>query len=97
MKSRNNPLEVAVKVKRIVQSIDPEARFFLFGSAVCGPRTAAGDIDVLVVSEFVDRKYDVMVSVYEEVLEPVEGHVTTRVKFETWYKRFIPSGELVEV
>ncbi|MGC9107967.1 MAG: hypothetical protein ACP5IE_07270 [Infirmifilum sp.] len=44
-----------------------------------------------------DREYDVMVSVYEEVLEPVEVHVATRVKFETWYKRFIPSSELVEV
>ena len=97
MKSRDNPLEVAVRVKRIVQSIDPEARFFLFGSAARGTRTAAGDIDVLGASELVDRKYDVMVSVYEEVLEPVEVHVTTRVKFETWYKRFIPSGELVDV
>ena len=97
MKSRDNPLEVAVRVKRIVQSIDPEARFFLFGSAVRGTRTAAGDIDVLVVSELVDRKYDVMVSVYKEVLEPVEVHVTTRVKFETLYKRLIPSIELVDV
>ncbi|MGC9107968.1 MAG: nucleotidyltransferase domain-containing protein [Infirmifilum sp.] len=39
-----------MRVKRKDQSIDPEARFFLFGSAARGTRIAAGDIDVLVVS-----------------------------------------------
>jgi len=92
-----NYLEVAERVKRIVLSIDPEARVYVFGSVVRGDFTASSDIDLLVVTRNVKLKYDIMVSVYREVEAPVELHVTTPELFERWYRRFVKPEELREV
>ena len=59
----NNYMDIARSVKRIVQSYDPEARVYVFGSVVRGRYTAASDIDTLVVTAKLELKYDMMVDV----------------------------------
>lgn len=49
-----------------------------------GDFTGASDIDILVVTEKVDRKYDMMVRVYRE-------------GYERWYKRFIDEGACEDI
>lgn len=66
---KNNCLEMAKKIKEIVHSVNPNARVFLFGSVVRGLATAMSDIDVLIVNEMIERKYDIMVKVYKNVEE----------------------------
>ncbi|MEM2424358.1 MAG: nucleotidyltransferase domain-containing protein [Candidatus Bathyarchaeia archaeon] len=90
-------MKVAGRVKEIVHSIDPSAKVYVFGSAVRGTTTAMSDIDILVVTRMIERKYDIMVKVYKAVEENVELHVVTEEVLERWYKRFIPAGELTEV
>lgn len=92
-----NYMEVAREVKRIVRSVDPDARVFVFGSVVRGRYTAASDIDILVVTDRDEEKYRIMVEVYKRVEAPVELHVTTPERFASWYMRFISPEELVEV
>lgn len=77
--------------------MDPEARVYVFGSAARGELTGASDIDILVLTEKVDLKYDIMVRVYKAVEEPVELHVVNRRQLDAWYRMFIPPEELVEV
>ncbi|MEM2047490.1 MAG: hypothetical protein QXZ06_06375, partial [Candidatus Jordarchaeales archaeon] len=62
-----------------------------------GEATAMSDIDVMVVTGVVERKYEMMVKVYRSVEENVELHVVTEELLEKWYKRFIPAEELIEV
>ncbi|MBS7247194.1 MAG: nucleotidyltransferase domain-containing protein [Candidatus Jordarchaeales archaeon] len=90
-------IEVARRVKSIVHSIDPEAKVYIFGSAARGEATAMSDIDVMVVTGVVERKYEMMVKVYRSVEENVELHVVTEELLEKWYRRFIPAEELIEV
>jgi predicted nucleotidyltransferase len=92
-----NYLEVGSKVKRILSSIDPKVRVYIFGSVVKGYTTALSDIDILVVTENIDMKYEMMMRVYREVEAPVELHITTPEKFSSWYKRFISPNEIIEV
>ncbi|WP_148682293.1 nucleotidyltransferase domain-containing protein [Pyrobaculum neutrophilum] len=88
---------VAELVKEVARWYDPEARVYVFGSAVRGDYTAASDIDILVVTNAVERKYDIMTEVYRRTEAPVEVHVTTPQQFQRWYRRFIPPNELAEV
>ncbi|MEM0083826.1 MAG: nucleotidyltransferase domain-containing protein [Candidatus Methanomethylicia archaeon] len=90
-------MEIAINVGKIVLSIDASAKIYLFGSAVKGLFTALSDIDILVVTENIDKKYDIMVKVYKEVKEPIELHVTTPKLYESWYKRFIEKDEIIEI
>ncbi|MEM0459715.1 MAG: nucleotidyltransferase domain-containing protein [Thermofilaceae archaeon] len=90
-------LLAARRVKELVRTFDPEARVYVFGSAARGELTAASDIDVLVLTERVDLKYEILVKVYRYVEEPVELHVVNEKQLKGWYRRFIPPGELVEV
>lgn len=78
-----NYLEVGRKVKRMLSSIDPNVRVYIFGSVVKGFITALSDTDILVVTENIDMKYEMMVSVYTEVEAPVELHITTPEKFSS--------------
>ncbi|MBO3801978.1 nucleotidyltransferase domain-containing protein [Thermofilum sp.] len=94
--SIRNYIKVARKVKAIVQSIDPEAKVYLFGSAARGEATGASDIDVMVVTSMIERKYEMMVKVYKALDEPVELHVTTPEMVSRWYRRFIKEEELIE-
>lgn len=89
--------KVAEEVKAIVRSIDPQAEVYVFGSVVRGKFTGASDIDILVITDRVDRKYDMMTSVYRSTEAPVELHIVTRRDYERWYKRFINERELVKV
>jgi len=90
-------IKVARRVKGIVHSIDPDAKVYVFGSVVRGEATAMSDIDILVVTKMIERKYEMMVKVYKAVEEPVELHIVTEDLLERWYKRFIPVEELIEV
>ncbi|MEM1944547.1 MAG: nucleotidyltransferase domain-containing protein [Nitrososphaerota archaeon] len=89
--------EIVKRVKEIVHEIDPRARVYVFGSVARGEATAMSDIDVLVVTELANRKYDIMVNVYKTVEEPVELHVVTDELLNRWYRRFIPEEELIEI
>ncbi|MEM2767835.1 MAG: nucleotidyltransferase domain-containing protein [Candidatus Bathyarchaeia archaeon] len=94
--SKSDYVNVARRVKAIVQDIDPEARVYLFGSAARGEATGASDIDVLVVTNLIERKYEMMVKVYKALKEPVELHVATPEMVDRWYKRFVGEEELIE-
>lgn len=89
--------EIVEKVKEMARTVDPRVRIFVFGSAVRGRYTALSDIDVLVVVENLDKKYEIMIRVYKEIEAPVELHIVTKELFEKWYKRFIDLNEIVEV
>jgi len=92
-----NYIDVARRVKAIVTRIDPNAKVYVFGSAVRGDAAPWSDIDILVVTERFEERHRMMAEVYREVDAPVELHVATPRLFEEWYRRFIPSNELVEV
>ncbi len=88
---------IARRVKKIVLEYDPGARVYVFGSVVEGRYTGASDIDILVVTEMIDRKYDIMARVYYELGDyPLELHVVTPEQYKRWYKRFI-KGDIEEV
>ncbi|MBC7131307.1 nucleotidyltransferase domain-containing protein [Candidatus Bathyarchaeota archaeon] len=89
--------EVARKVKDRVRCFDPEAKVYVFGSVARGNFTAASDIDILIVTGAVEKKYVMMVEVYKDTEAPVELHVTTPEKFEGWYRRFIDPEEIIEI
>ena len=89
--------QTARRVKEIVKEIDPKVRVYVFGSVVKGRYTASSDIDILVVTERIEKKYDMMVKVYKTIKGPVELHVTTPEMFESWYMRFIEPDEIIEV
>ena len=89
-------IAIARRVKDIIVRYDPKAKVYMFGSVVKGRHTAASDIDILVVTERVDLKYDMMVEVYRSLDAPIELHITTRDKFEGWYRRFIDE-EFIEI
>jgi len=93
-----NYRSVAGKVKEIVVRIDPNAKGYVFGSVVRGRYTALSDIDILVVTEKISLKYDMMVAVYKELLDAlIQLHAATPEAYERWYKRFIQPGEIIEV
>lgn len=87
---------VAISVKEIVKRFDPNARVFVFGSVVRGKFTGASDIDILIVTERIDLKYEIIVSVYQLIDAPVELHVVTKEQLINWYSRFISLQELEE-
>jgi predicted nucleotidyltransferase len=44
--------------------------------------TASSDIDVLVVTQRLEHKYEMMVAVYQRLDAPIELHVMDRKMFE---------------
>ena len=90
-----NYMKVVREVRDIVRKIDPDARVYVFGSVVRGKFTASSDIDVMVVTERIERKYEMMVRVYKATEAPIELHVVTPEGF-LWYKKF-SGDEIVEV
>jgi len=92
-----NYMEVAREVKGILKTIDPQVKVYVFGSVVRGKFTAASDIDILAVTEAIEKKKEMIVEVYKKMKAPVELHVTSPNKFETWYMKFINANEIVEV
>ena len=69
----------------------------MFGSVVKGYYTGLSDIDILVVTDKIDMKYDIMVRVYSELDAPIELHIVSKDKMEDWYMRFIEPDELEEI
>jgi predicted nucleotidyltransferase len=90
-------LNLARFVKQLINSIDPSAKVYLFGSTVRGRNVPLSDIDILVITSKIEKKYDMIVKVYKKIQAPVELHVITNELYENWYKRFIPAEELMEV
>jgi len=78
-----NYMEVAQEVKGILKAIDPQVKVYVFGSAVKGKFTAASDIDILAVTEAIERKKEMIVEVYKKIKAPVDLHVISPNKFET--------------
>lgn len=72
-----NYMEVVHEVRDIIRKIDPDARVYVFGSLVRGKFTASSDIDLIVVTEKVERKYEMMVRVYKASEAPIKLHVVT--------------------
>lgn len=92
-----NYKDIAERVKAVIQEVDPCAEVYVFGSVVRGEFTGVNDIDILVVTDRIERKYEMMVRVYKSTEAPVELHITTREGYEKWYKRFISSSEIMRV
>jgi len=92
-----NYKKVLKKVKEIVHSIDPVAEIYVFGSVVRGEFTGASDIDVLIITNNIEKKYEIMVHVYKNVEAPIELHIVTPDMYRRWYKRFIDEKELVKI
>ena len=88
---------IAVRVKEIVRKFDPKARVFVFGSVVRGRFTGASDIDILIVTERTNIKYEIMVEVYKSIDAPLELHIITQKQLDNWYLRFIDPQELEEI
>lgn len=92
-----NYMQIALKVKEIIKKIDQDAKIYVFGSVVRGKYTASSDIDILVITNNIDKKYQMKVSAYKEIEASIEIHVTTPEKFDKWYKRFIGPTEIIEI
>jgi len=88
---------IAGMVKDIVMNFDPNAKIIVFGSVVRGKFTGASDIDILIITERIDLKYDIMVAVYKQIEAPIELHVITNKQFNDWYAKFIDQNELEEI
>lgn len=89
--------EVAEQVKSIVKNFDPKAEVYVFGSVISGKYTGASDLDILVITNTIDKKYDIMVEVYKSIEAPIELHIVTPWQFKKWYSRFISKNQLVRV
>ena len=92
-----NYRKVAELVKDIIRRIDPEAEIYVFGSVVTGRFIGASDIDILVVTNAIDKKYEMIVEVYKSTEAPIELHIVTPQQFKKWYKRFISENEIVRI
>ena len=88
---------IAELVKEVIRNLDPKAEVYVFGSAVTGRYTGASDIDILIVTENIEEKYEMMARAYMATSAPIELHIVTRRQFENWYSRFIPEDQLVKV
>lgn len=92
-----NYREIAKSVKEIVMKRYPEAEVYVFGSAVEGKFTAASDIDILIVSDDVERdegsllKAEILRQVGYSV--PLQIHVATSRQLTDWYLRFVGTIE----
>ena len=85
----NDYLEIARRVKRIVEKYDKDAEVYLFGSAVEGRVTVLSDIDIMVVSMKKECEYKVKTEAYKRIEAPIEIHYITPQEYQNWYRRFI--------
>jgi len=96
----DNIWQLLAEVKQQILKLMPEAEVYLFGSVARGRYTAAGDIDILVVTDVSDWE---LVDTVKARLKrmfidtPVEFHIVDGIMFERWYKRFIGEDELVKI
>jgi len=87
----NSYMEIAKRVKGIVDEFWRDAKVYVFGSVLEGKCTPMSDIDILIVVDGVSREeaYKVKAAVYKDTDAPIELHVASSEEFERWYKRFI--------
>ncbi len=90
-------LRIAKKVKEIIKDFDQDAKIYVFGSVVKGKYTACSDIDILVITNNMKNKYEMMTAVYSKIEAPVELHIVNNKLFKKWYRRFIDDDELIEI
>lgn len=92
-----NYRKIAGDVKNIVKKIDVNAEVYVFGSVVRGKYTGASDIDIMIVTDKINLKYEIMTKVYKAVDAPIQLHIVTKDQLENWYKRFIAPDELEKI
>ncbi len=64
---------------------------------VRGRYIAESDIDIMVVTTNIGRKYEVMAKVYRTIDAPIELHIVTPELYNIWYRRFISENEIIEI
>ena len=85
-----NYMTYAKRAKEIALKYDPSAKVLVFGSVVRGDYTAASDIDLLVISDKEELRYEIEAGIREGVPEaPLEVHFATPQQYMTWYSKFI--------
>lgn len=89
--------EVAEQVKSIIKNFDPKAEVYVFGSVISGKYTGASDLDILIITNTIDKKYDIMVEVYKSIEAPIELHIITPQQFKKWYRKFIPNNQITKI
>ena len=93
LEAMRNYMDVAKRIKEIVNEMISNARVLVFGSVVKGKYTAASDIDILIIANVNKETADKLKArIYSEVDAPVEIHVITQEQYEKWYKRFIDNA-----
>lgn len=97
LKQLDNYMEVAKKVKRMVEDVWNESKVYVFGSVVDGRCTAMSDIDILIVIDGASREesYGVKAMIYHAIDAPMELHVISNEELESWYRRFVDRLEEV--
>jgi len=86
-----------------VRNVLPDAKVYVFGSALRNELTANSDVDILVVSDRAlgSQRHKLAVAIEEKLRNPFifEIHLTTKEKL-AWYKRqakgLIPAEQLVQ-
>ena len=77
-------------IKQTAEEFLGNAEVILFGSFVEGRHTMASDIDVLIISDNIKDRNEVLLEINKAlgIFHPFELHLITKKEFG-WYKRFI--------
>ncbi len=89
-------LEIAKKVKRIVEKYDKDAQVYLFGSVVEGKATPFSDIDIMIISQKREYEYKIKTEAYRKIDAPIEIHYITPDEYRSWYCRFVKKRVLIK-
>ncbi|MBS7635031.1 nucleotidyltransferase domain-containing protein [Candidatus Bathyarchaeota archaeon] len=92
-----NYMIIAREVKEMLRMMDPQLKVYVFGSIVKGNFTVASDIDMLIITEAIERKNEMIIETYRRIKAPVELHIASREKFKSWYMKFININDVIEV
>ena len=92
-----NYRQIAQKVKEIVQKRLGNIEVYVFGSVIENKATASSDIDLLIITENIDKEeaQKLKASIMESIDAPIELHITSKSSFENWYKKFITKMEKI--
>ncbi|MCS7139836.1 MAG: nucleotidyltransferase domain-containing protein [Candidatus Nezhaarchaeota archaeon] len=95
LRAMKSYMEIAKRVKEMALRYAPDAKIYVFGSAVEGRYTAASDIDILIATN-IDREkaYQMKAAIYKEIDAPVQLHVVNTSQIQ-WYAKF--TNKLIEV
>ena len=86
----DNYMKYSKLIKQTAEEFLGNAEVILFGSFVEGRHTMASDIDVLIISDNIKDRNEVLVEINKVlgIFHPFELHLITKKEFG-WYKRFI--------